>query len=305
MNFPPLFRIGLFLTERCNIKCSHCWFSCGPDKTAKVSKTQAEDYIKQALGLGAQWISFTGGEPFLEFELLVDLVSFSYKLGLKTEVVTNCFWANSKSAAQDKLLSLKVAGLDVLNLSMDDFHQEHIPINTTKHCYDAAIELKLKTVIMNVISSNCKLNAENIKQFFKDMSIQELGSEKINNPTALLIETPFYPIGRGVHIPEEQRLLKHIENGRACNDVLRDIGISPQGHVYPCCGPLSCLELMNLGNLKENSLRDILEGAWRNEIFQKISATGPFCFIDNASSRNYIDVCHLCFEVISKIKKGD
>jgi MoaA/NifB/PqqE/SkfB family radical SAM enzyme len=301
MNFPPLFRIGLFLTERCNIKCSHCWFSCGPEKTEKISKTQAEDYIKQALDLGAQWVSFTGGEPFLEFELLVDLISFSYKLGLKTEVVTNCFWANSKSAAQDKISHLKEAGLDVLNLSIDDFHQQHIPINNTKNCYEAAIEEKLKVVIMNVISSNCKLNAENIKQFLKDKNIQELGSEKINDPTALLIETPFYPIGRGAYITEKQRLLKPIEDGRACNDVLLDIGISPLGDVYPCCGPLSCLESMSLKNLKERSLRYILEDAWRNEIFRKIRTNGPFYFLNNVSSRDFVNACHLCFEVLSKI----
>lgn len=302
MRPPSLFRIGLFLTERCNITCSHCWFSCGPDKTVSISKIQAEDYIKQALDLGAQWISFTGGEPFLESELLFDLVSFSFKLGLKTEVVTNCFWADSKSAAREKLLSLIDAGLEVLNISMDDFHQEHIPVNKVKNCYDAAIELKLKVVIMNVISSDSKLNAEKIKQVLKDKGIQELGSEKVKNPTALLVETPYYPVGRGAYISEEQRLLKHIEPGGACNDVLRDIGISPQGYVYPCCGPLSCLESMRLGDLKENSLRDILEGALHNEVFQRIRATGSDSFIDNDFSPRFIDFCHLCYEVISNLK---
>jgi hypothetical protein len=188
-----------------------------------------------------------------------------------------------------------------LNLSIDDFHQEHIPINNAKNCYEVAIEEKLKVVIMNVISSNCKLNAENIKQFLKDKNIQELGSEKIYDPTALLIETPFYPIGRGASITEKQRLLKPLEDGRVCNDVLRDIGISPLGDIFPCCGPLSCLESMSLGNLKERSLRYILEDAWRNEIFRKISTCGPFYFIKNVSSRDFVNSCHLCFEALSKI----
>ena len=124
----PLFRAGLLITQQCNISCDHCWFECGPGKTAKMMMSQGKNYLTQIKYAGAQWASFTGGEPFLEYDLLHQLIRFASNLDLKTETVTNCFWGNNVAKAKENLEPLVDAGLDVLNISIDDFHQEHISL---------------------------------------------------------------------------------------------------------------------------------------------------------------------------------
>ena len=67
---PPLFRIGLLLTLRCNAQCRHCMFECTPDTSETMPRELAEKAILEARSLGAEWVSLSGGEPFLEKELL-------------------------------------------------------------------------------------------------------------------------------------------------------------------------------------------------------------------------------------------
>ncbi len=59
----------------CNLTCSHCFITCGPTNRRHAMMTRAEvrPYLDEALGLGARDLYFTGGEPFLNRELLAIL----------------------------------------------------------------------------------------------------------------------------------------------------------------------------------------------------------------------------------------
>ena len=59
MTNPPLFRVGLLLTERCDVACRHCWFSSSPDSKTSRTLEQAKRYVDEAAVNGARWVSFT------------------------------------------------------------------------------------------------------------------------------------------------------------------------------------------------------------------------------------------------------
>lgn len=56
----------------CNLTCTHCFVSCGPeaDHHARLSRAEVAARVAEALALGAREFYFTGGEPFLHPELL-------------------------------------------------------------------------------------------------------------------------------------------------------------------------------------------------------------------------------------------
>jgi len=82
---------------------------------------EAFGYIEQAKEIPTvEWISITGGEPFLQQEMLQAVIVFATKQSLLTECVTNCFWAESEQSATIILESIQQKGLDVLNISADD-----------------------------------------------------------------------------------------------------------------------------------------------------------------------------------------
>ena len=278
-----LLRLGLIITLRCNAECRHCFFESGPARGEVMSLVLAQRAIDEAKQLGASWVSLTGGEPFLEIDLLSDLIQYASNAGLNTEVVTNGFWAETLQAANDKLSVLREFGLDVLNLSLDDFHQEYIPSSSVRNAFMAAKELGIKVVLMTTTAKNNKITANIVPELLQDDNIQVLGRPKIRDPSALLIETPITPIGRGTNITElDYTLITEVK----CSEALRDIGVGPNGDVYPCCGPLA--NKITLGNLNDSSLKEILENGKRNPIVELIrkgaTISGPFT-----------SKCHACY----------
>src|SRR5579872_2828649 len=61
----------------CNITCAHCYIESGPrnDSLAYLTAREVEDYLDEiaALALPTREIGFTGGEPFVNREILAML----------------------------------------------------------------------------------------------------------------------------------------------------------------------------------------------------------------------------------------
>ncbi|MCW4048576.1 MAG: radical SAM protein [Candidatus Bathyarchaeota archaeon] len=281
----------MLLTERCTVSCNHCWFSCGPERTGTMTLETAKQVIDEATGLGAEWVSFTGGEPFLVYHEMKELIGYAADRGLLKEAVTNCHWAETEETAQAKLTPLVEAGLDVLNISVDDFHQDNIPLMNVRNCFNAAKRLDLKMVLMIAVAKNSVITVKNISELLMDASIQVLGEPRISDPSALVIETAFTPVGRGAEIPRENWYIDHGKLDGVCPAALKDIGVKPNGDVMPCCGPLSLKADATLGNINDASLETLLTRALNDERFKKITKRGL-----EGSTGRYVNRCHLCFE---------
>jgi MoaA/NifB/PqqE/SkfB family radical SAM enzyme len=298
MTRPPLFRVGLLLTERCDAACRHCWFGSSPDRKATMTLEQAKRYVDEAASNGARWVSFTGGEPFLVYGLLRGLIAHASSMGLLTEAVTNCNWATNRQKALEFLSPLKDTGLETLNMSVDDFHQETIPLERVRNCYGAAKRLELKPVLMITVKKCSVITADSVKEIMEDPGIQVLGGERVPNPSALAMETHFTPVGRGEEIPRHELRYNLVES-EPCRQLLTDIGVRPSGDVMPCCGPLGAQDDALIGNLEEESLREVLERAWLNPRLQTIYDKGP-----RQLDGSYVSRCHMCVEAYRKGKEG-
>jgi radical SAM protein with 4Fe4S-binding SPASM domain len=280
-----LFRLGLILTYRCNAECRHCFFESSPRREETIPLKLGIKAIDEATKLGAEWISLTGGEPFLEPVLVSAFIKHASKSGLKTEIVSNGYWATSIQEANRILEHLKDIGLDALNLSIDDFHQEYIQVTSVKNAYWAAQSLGIKLILMTTTTKNNKITAKTIPELLKDDKLQIIGGKRIRDPHALLIETPVTPTGRGKDITEhDYTLISEVK----CSEILRDIGIGPDGSVYPCCGPLASKN--TLGNINEQPLKTILEEAEQNPFFASIREGTPL-------SGAFTSKCHACLSL--------
>ncbi len=280
---PSPFRVGLLLTYRCSAECRHCFFECSPSRSEVMTRQTAQNVINEAVTLGAKWISFSGGEPFLEYDSLKELITLSSENGLNTEVVSNGFWGETREEALGTLDPLITAGLDVLNLSVDDFHCEFLPFETLKNIYWAAVELGVKIVLMVSTGKDNQITSESLPELLEDNRVQVAGKRRIPNPNAVLFETQFTPIGRGKDLKHNLVPFTEIR----CNDVLRDIGVAPNGDVLPCCGPLGTRNV--LGNINEEGLGLILDRAGRDPRYKRIREGFK---VDS----RYSSKCHACVE---------
>lgn len=73
----------------CNLECTHCFISCGPknDRFGYMSCAAVEQLLEQSVAWGTREYYFTGGEPFLNREL-VDMLIRTLMFGPAT-VLTN------------------------------------------------------------------------------------------------------------------------------------------------------------------------------------------------------------------------
>ena len=139
---------GLLLSYRCSAECRHCMYACSPKwKGDWISREDLEEILSQLGGRirpnpwGDGTVSlnyglhFTGGEPFLNFELLVEATEIADELKIpSTFVETNCFWCNSDEATGEKLKLLREKGLKGILISVNPFYAEYVPFERTERC---------------------------------------------------------------------------------------------------------------------------------------------------------------------------
>lgn len=62
---PTLNELWLHITDRCNLACSHCLFSSGPDSARELSLQQLKQHVDDAAAQGCRLFALTGGEPLV------------------------------------------------------------------------------------------------------------------------------------------------------------------------------------------------------------------------------------------------
>lgn len=139
---------GLILSYKCTAKCRHCIYFCSPEWEADWIK---EDDLTRCLSLlsgkisSSPWgsnsvslnqgLHFTGGEPFLNYDLLLKAVEIASEYNIpSTFVETNCFWCTSDEITREKLVNLQKAGLKGIMISVNPFYAEYIPFERTEKC---------------------------------------------------------------------------------------------------------------------------------------------------------------------------
>lgn len=123
-------------------------YFCSPKWTADwITVDQLERSLPQLARVigpspyGRQYISlnhglhFSGGEPFLSFELLLKAVEIAEALGIpSTFVETNCFWCKNDDLTRERLQALKKKGLIGIMISVNPFYAEYVPFEKTERC---------------------------------------------------------------------------------------------------------------------------------------------------------------------------
>ena len=136
---------GILLSYRCTSECKHCMYACSSKWRGDwISEENLEKILIQLSGkikrnvFGSDSVGinsglhFTGGEPFLNFELLLKAVEMAHKLGIpSTFVETNCFWCIDEENAKQKLTQLKDAGLKGILISVNPFILEQVPFEAS------------------------------------------------------------------------------------------------------------------------------------------------------------------------------
>ena len=133
---------GLMLTQWCNASCASCYLACGPVRADEMTVAEALRLWRQLVDASPHGcrIHLTGGEPFGRWELLREVVRRAAEESLPPAdlVETNAFWAVDDRIIQERLAELDAAGVGMLAISTDPYHQQFVPIERVRRLADGA-----------------------------------------------------------------------------------------------------------------------------------------------------------------------
>jgi MoaA/NifB/PqqE/SkfB family radical SAM enzyme len=196
---------GILLSYRCASGCRHCMYACSPrwtgdwisgDNLRKVLTQLSDRILPGPFGanrIGVNYgLHFTGGEPFLNFDLLKNAVRIAHELQIpSTFVETNGFWCVEDHSTRERLTELRRAGLHGMLVSVNPFILEQVPFERTERAIRIGRE---------VFHGNLMTYQEFFHYQFKRLGIREtLPFEEYTrrtDPHSLFENVELLPMGR-------------------------------------------------------------------------------------------------------------
>lgn len=288
-------QLGLLLTQRCNAACTHCATSCGPDKSAALSKAQIFRMMEEAAQVhdGHKLVfAISGGEPFLDFPLLVEVVEHGALLGGEVTCVTNGYWASSDEKARRMLARLKAAGLSRIAVSSSRFHQDFVKFARVQRALLLAQEAGIEAVLKYAKTRSDEARAAEAEGWAKGAGISR------SEPFPVL---PY--LREGAALRESEYLSDPGLPEGGCP--IPSVTVREDGTAYSCCAPGGFVEFLALGNAIEEGVAKVQRRFLLNGRQRLLRERGPIHFaraIEAAGGRSllrdsYAGVCDLCSHI--------
>jgi len=223
----PLTSLYLYLSERCNLRCRHCWVAPHAPDDRDEQAMDLDVLMKtiaaaKALGLGT--VKLTGGEPFLRKDI-IELMKFLHGEGLCIDIESN-----GTMIDRDMAIIIKECEVRQVSISLDGTKAaQHDKLRGIKGCHGKSVAalnyLRAEKINTQVIMS---LYAENIQQIeplaalCDDMGVP---SFKIN---------PVMPTGRGEKVFQRRENVDIEELIRIDRWIEAELSSKYQTDIYFC-----------------------------------------------------------------------
>ncbi len=237
-------RIEFLVTLACTGKCRHCSEGEHP---AGGEHINAEAAVRTVRELCSRYkidsLMTFGGEPLLFPNEVYRIHSAARQAGIpKRQLITNGFFSKDSDVIRKTAESLAKSGVNMLLLSVDAFHQEHIPLEPVtefaKAVQSAGIPIKTQPawLVSEQDSNSYNLITRDILKGFEDIGIQPSGGNIIfPEGNALKYLSEYFDSDNPVENPYEED---------PCD--VRAICVSPNGSVLG-------------GNINSAGILDIIE----------------------------------------------
>lgn len=273
--------IHFLLTYACNYECDHCFLYCSPNSKGTFTLAQIKEVLEEAKKINTiECVYFEGGEPFLYYPIMVEGLNMANKMGFKTGIVTNSYWATSIDDALIWLKPFSDLGITYLDISDDTFHFEDEKTNLAKNARKAAN-------VLNLPSSSITIDKPSVDEgIVKD---HEKGTPVIKGGAMFR--------GRAVETLIEGLPKVEWESLKKCPyedlEGLGRVHLDPFGNVHICQG-------LSIGNFCETPLSKLIEkyNAHNHPICGPLIRGGPAQLVREYQiehDNEYVDECHLCF----------
>lgn len=309
---------GLILSYACSAECLHCMYGCSPrwsrdwiseEDLARILGQLAPHiapgpYGPQSIGL-SQGLHFTGGEPFMNFELLCKAVELASALRIPSLFVeTNCFWCKEDQSTREKLRLLRDRGLHGMLISVNPFYLEFVPFERTERGLRIGFELFGRNLAVYQLEYYRRFKALGLRGTVSFDDYVEMESRE-----ELLRGVEFFFMGRAVYGLAEK--MGEVFRRYPPSELCRERCMPPfvrswhnhfdnYGNYVPgFCGGLSFGDCRQLGTLLREGVdleeRPILALLMKDDFEGLLRFAGEHGYEE--CREGYLSKCHLCTDL--------
>lgn len=240
-------------TLTCPLSCDFCCYNCHPKRTEKMPIDLAKRLIREAAALKSfSSVGFTGGEPMVYLDEIIELGELLYKNHLPFTIATAGHWADTPENADQIIGKLNALGLLRLNISHDPSHAKFVPSENIVNAAKAAEKHQLPLYLIGTF-------------YATEESIEKLLPEIVSYKYVNFINKYVAKVGRAERKPITQTtydLSLELDSLCCYRRVNHDISIFYDGEAYPCCSTFNrSTDGISLGNANKLSLETIWERA--------------------------------------------
>lgn len=214
--------LGLHLTDKCNMRCSHCITEASPNGSNVMSLEMARTAIEKSVGYFSN-ICITGGEALLYPELVATILKLIYSNGFTSSLVSNCYWVKDNRQYETILKMLNQNHLSKLAISFDGFHEKKLFDST-----DLVKILADDRRCFSIVVQPCFLDETSLIKNSESLKILCHRYNCDYEPSTIV------PFGRAKTIVPESN---NIFSEEAPCDVVRLPLLKFNGEYSVCCGP--------------------------------------------------------------------
>lgn len=285
--------VHVALTYECNAECSHCAVSrMRRADVPELAPAEMAACVRECVRLGALCFEFTGGEPLL--------------YGGLPEVVANCsprrtligITTNALLLTRDSLRTLKSAGVDVVQVSIDspcpEAHDRRRGVEGSYERAVRSIELikraGLSPIISTILHPAHLAEAEDVVRLAR-----RLGARVVVNPAVktgswaenerITADATYVRVYRRLLREPHVRWAGHVNFPfEACPCGREGIYVTPYGDVTPC-------QFMPIayGNIRTEPLAAIWKRMYSNLPASRMRRKGCIAGLDRDFSRRYLE----------------
>lgn len=284
--------LTLMLTWACDMRCAHCSQAHLRTHLDVKAATRTMNALHRYGEIN--YLSFTGGEPFLRYPQMLALAGRASALGLSFGVVTNGRWAKTPEVAREKLSALQALGLDTLVVSYDDYHSPFVTDLTLQGLLAVAASLQLRTrvyvsrgdatpldQIANSVATRFNIHSDQVE--IRDVA-----------PTGHGAALPFSPLAQPYRVLD-----------KTC-PTQDEWVVWPNGELLPCCSAGTHAAL-SMGNVYRDSIKALVARRkvsrlqrWLTEFdLGDIVSNLPDPLRRIVEAQSYVHACHLCHRLMS------
>lgn len=152
--FIDINRIEFIVTWQCGGRCKHCQMGNNINKPGSYRHVLANYAVEAVKKLASVYdvksVMTFGGEPLYYPEVTAAIHKAATECGIETrEVITNGYFTNNAERSKAVAEMLADAGVNHLPISVDAFHQEHIPIEPVYQFVRDVIDAKIPDAFLH------------------------------------------------------------------------------------------------------------------------------------------------------------